>query len=110
MATIYTGIINLSRIPKELIQTKQNGDKFIYVDFSERKTPSMYGDTHYLKVYDKTNRESIYLGDFRPRELGAAAEHAQAEAKPEPVLPYTPNPRSYPPTEPLEPQADDLPF
>lgn len=77
---LYSGVINLSKIPKELIRTNRAGDKIIYVDFAERKTPSLYGDTHYLKMYDAASRQQYYIGDFRPRELGNGATVGQAPA------------------------------
>ena len=80
----YTGIINLSRIPKELIRENRNGDKIVYADFSERRTPSQYGDTHYLKLYDSTNRQQIYIGDFRPSNFTKTAD-APAPAAPAPA-------------------------
>ena len=83
----YTGIINLSRIPKELIKENRNGDKIVYADFSERRTPSQYGDTHYLKLYDSVNRQQIYIGDFRPSNFTktAPAPEAPAPAPPAPA-------------------------
>lgn len=100
MQQILSGIINLSKIPKHLIKEKRNGDKYIYVDFAERKTVSHYGDTHYLKLYDATNQESIYIGDFRPREIGSSQSQ---ESTPPP-------PQGVPSPEPLDLQPGDLPF
>lgn len=78
----YTGIINLSRIPKDLIRENRNGDKIVYADFAERRTPSQYGDTHYLKLYDSTNRQQIYIGDFRPSNFSKSAPAPAAPAAP----------------------------
>lgn len=78
----YTGIINLSRIPKELIKENRNGEKIVYADFSERRTPSQYGDTHYLKLYDSVNRQQIYIGDFRPSNFTKTAPAPAAPAAP----------------------------
>ena len=110
MAQLFSGIINLSKIPKELIRENRAGDKIIYVDFAERKTPSQYGDTHYLKIYDVANRQSHYIGDFRPRELGngATAGQSPAPAMAAPAPAPAPMPASDPNS--LEPQPDDLPF
>lgn len=82
MAQLFSGIINLSKIPKELIRENRAGDKIIYVDFAERKTPSQYGDTHYLKVYDAANRQSHYIGDFRPSNFSKSAPAPAAPAAP----------------------------
>lgn len=110
MAQLFSGIINLSKIPKELIRENRAGDKIIYVDFAERKTPSQYGDTHYLKIYDAANRQSHYIGDFRPRELGngATAGQSPAPAMAAPAPAPAPMPASDPNS--LEPQPGDLPF
>ena len=37
MAQKLNGRLNLTKIPKELIQTANNGDKFIYVDIVPNK-------------------------------------------------------------------------
>lgn len=116
MAQLFSGIINLSRIPKELIRENRAGDKIIYVDFAERKTPSQYGDTHYLKLYDAANRQSHYIGDFRPRELGNGATAGQAPAPaaaPAPAMAApAPAPAPMPASDPnsLELQPGDLPW
>uniref|UniRef100_UPI003866B05C hypothetical protein n=1 Tax=Succinimonas sp. TaxID=1936151 RepID=UPI003866B05C len=63
------------------------GDKIVYADFSERRTPSQYGDTHYLKLYDSVNRQQIYIGDFRESNFTktAPAPEAPAPAPPAPA-------------------------
>lgn len=95
----YTGIINLSRIPKDLIRENRNGDKIVYADFSERRTPSQYGDTHYLKLYDSTNRQQIYIGDFRPSNFTKTADNRESAFPPAPAAPAAPP----------APADDDLP-
>ena len=71
MAQKLNGRLSLSKIPKELIQTSQNGDKFIYVDIvPNRKGADQYGNTHSISVYDKQNRKPIYLGNLKPQEFG----------------------------------------
>ena len=104
MAQFYSGIINLSKIPKELIKENRAGDKIIYVDFAERRTPSAYGDTHYIKLYDAATRQTHYIGDFRPREIGTSAPAPSAPA-PAP-RPMNSARDEYEPT-PIDP---DLPF
>lgn len=42
-------------------------------DVSERREPSQYGDTHNISIYDSANRQKIYIGELRPRELGTSA-------------------------------------
>lgn len=71
MAQKLNGRLSLSKIPKELIQTSQNGDKFIYVDIvPNRNGADQYGNTHSISVYDKQNRKPIYLGNLKPQEFG----------------------------------------
>ena len=71
MAQKLNGRLSLSKIPKELIQTSQNGDKFIYVDIvPNRNGADQYGNTHSISVYDKQNRRTIYLGNLKPQEFG----------------------------------------
>lgn len=73
MAEKLNGRINLSKIPKELIQTSQNGDKFIYVDIVPNKNGAdQYGNTHSISIYDKQARKPIYLGNLKPQEFGQA--------------------------------------
>ena len=76
MAEKLNGRLNLSKIPKELIQTSQNGDKFIYVDIvPNRNGADQYGNTHSISVYDKQARKPIYLGNLKPQEFGGQGEN-----------------------------------
>ena len=71
MAQKLNGRLNLSKLPEELIQTSQNGDKFCYVDIlPNRNGADQYGNTHSISVYDKQNRKPIYLGNLKPQEFG----------------------------------------
>ena len=71
MAEKLNGRLSLSKIPKELIQTSQNGEKFIYVDIvPNRNGADQYGNTHTVSIYDKQKRERIYLGNLKPQEFG----------------------------------------
>lgn len=70
MASILTGRINLSKIPQDLIKRNNAGEAYVWVDVSERREPSQYGDTHNISIYDSANRQKIYIGELRPRELG----------------------------------------
>lgn len=103
MATYYSGIINLSKIPKDLIKKNRNGDSVIYVDFAERKTPSPYGTTHYLKIYDVTNRQSVFIGDFSIREVGSKGDQVKDSAP-------APAPMPAGSQDSLDLQPGDLPF
>lgn len=73
MGTILTGRINLSKIREELVKRNAAGEAFVWVDVSERREPSQYGDTHNISIYDSANRQKIYIGELRPRELGTSA-------------------------------------
>lgn len=71
MAQKLNGRLSLSKIPKELIQTSQNGDKFVYLDVvPNREGADQYGNTHSVSIYDKQKRERIYLGNLKPQEFG----------------------------------------
>ena len=71
MAQKLNGRLNLSKIPKELIQTANDGTKFCYVDIvPNRNGADQYGNTHSISVYDKQNRKPIYLGNLKPQEFG----------------------------------------
>ena len=73
MAEKLEGKLNLSRIPKELIQTAPNGDKYCWVDVMELRTVGKYGDTHAITIYDKTKREAIFIANLRKKVFGGAA-------------------------------------
>lgn len=101
MSNLLTGIINLSKIPADLIKENRAGEKIIYVDVAERRTPGTYGDTHYISLYDATNRQRIYIGDLKARELGGSSQDAPRQsAFPPSVPPATP-------VTPVAPAADD---
>jgi hypothetical protein len=113
MAKKLTGALNLSRIPKECIFIKANGDKCIYIDVLERKTPDAYSNTHTITVYDRANRQAVYLADLKPQEFGSKEASAQYSTrmvyrnKPEAIN----EPAAPAPAEPAKPSdASDLPF
>lgn len=71
MAQKLNGRLSLSKIPKELIQTANDGSRFCYVDIvPNRNGTDQYGNTHSISVYDKQNRKPIYLGNLKPQEFG----------------------------------------
>ena len=75
MAEKLNGRLNLSKIPKELIQESNNGEKFIYVDIVPNKNGAdQYGNTHSISVYDKQTRKPIYLGNLKPQEFGGGQQ------------------------------------
>ena len=71
MAEKLEGKLNLSRIPKELIQTAPNGEKYCWIDVMELRTVGKYGDTHAVTVYDKSKREAIFIANLRKKNFGA---------------------------------------
>lgn len=71
MAQKLNGRLTLTKIPKELIQTANDGSKFCYIDIVPNKDgEDKYGNTHAVCVYDKQNRRTIYLGNLKPQEFG----------------------------------------
>ena len=75
MAEKLNGRLNLSKIPKELIQTAQDGSKFVYLDVvPNRNGADQYGNTHSISVYDKQARKPIYLGNLKPQEFGGGQQ------------------------------------
>jgi len=131
MSQLLSGRLKLAAIPQDLVQYDQQGNAYVWIDVAERQTPGEYGDTHYISIYDKANRQKIYIGDLRPKDLGSGTADASrpsafparpAEAPaPAPAAPaapapapaaapvqqqypryQAPNPRTYP-----RPQASD---
>lgn len=115
MASILTGRINLSKIPQDLIKRNNAGEAFVWVDVAERREPSQYGDTHNVSIYDPANRQKIYIGELRPRELGgdSAAPASRPSAFPAtgtaPAAP-APAPAPAPNYKPMSGKDEDLPF
>lgn len=110
MAQKLTGMLKLSRIPKELIYTNQNGEKSIWVDIFEKNQPDQYGNTHYIKVYDKANRKNYYIADLKMVEFGMGVDSAPAqEPAPAPAPARTP---LYQQAQQMQEQVEqnDLPF
>lgn len=111
MAQILTGRINLSKIPEALIKRNAAGEAFVWVDVAERREPSQYGDTHNISIYDSANRQKIYIGELRPRDIGGATADARPSAYPPKVAPapIAPRPMNNARAE-LDPSApDDMP-
>lgn len=71
MSQKLNGRLALSKIPKELIQTANDGSRFCYIDIvPNRNGADQYGNTHSVSIYDKQKRERIYLGNLKPQEFG----------------------------------------
>jgi len=86
------GSICLSDIPKELITTAANGKKYLNVTIDERRQPSQYGMTHYMKAYcrKEQRKEGInyYIGELRPsNNAHTQPSNAQSQGTAAPVQP-----------------------
>ena len=88
------GMLNLSRIPKELITTNTKGEKVIWIDILENYDgqPDQYGNTHSIQVYNKDTREKTYLGNLKQQTFGNS------------------NPAPAPAAPAADEGTDDLPF
>ena len=97
MAKKLNGMLNLSKIPKELIGQTKKGDKVIYIDIvPNRNGADEYGNTHAITLYDKNTKQTIYLGNLKEVEFGksdAAASAGQPAASEENDLPFPIRPR-----------------
>ena len=103
MAQILSGRINLSKIPQDLIKYNNAGEAFVWVDVAERREPSQYGDTHNVSIYDSANRQKIYIGELRPKDIGQAGNNA-APARPSAFPPQRPAAAPAPGYAPQAPQ------
>lgn len=96
MGKKLTGMVNLTKLPKELIFENKRGEKCIFVDVvANLNGPDQYGFTHAVTVYDKNAKKAIYLGNLKEQEFGAPTNAAQAPAAP---------------MASVNPGNDDLPF
>ena len=76
-----TGMLNLSKIPKELIGQTKKGEKCLFVDIiPNRNGADNYGNTHAITLYDKNTKQTIYLGNLKEVEFGkSGAAKPQAQ-------------------------------
>ena len=97
MAKKLTGLLNLSKIPKELIGQTKKGSKCIYIDIvPNRNGVDDYGNTHAITLYDKNTKQTIYLGNLKEVEFGksgAATPAGQPTSSEEDDLPFPIRPR-----------------
>ena len=71
MAKQLNGMLNLSKIPKELIGQTKKGDKCVYIDIvPNRNGADDYGNTHTITLYNKNTKQTIYLGNLKEVEFG----------------------------------------
>ena len=97
MAKKLTGMLNLSKIPKELIGQTKKGEKCLFVDIiPNRNGADNYGNTHAITLYNKNTKQTIYLGNLKEVEFGksGAATPAGQQASPvEDDMPFPLRPR-----------------
>lgn len=102
MATKITGMLNLSKIPKNLLFTTKHGDKAIFIDIVKKKDGAdQYGNEYTICLYDKENRKNIFLGDMKTQEFGNGGSSSAGATKGAPAsqdeasddLPFAPRPR-----------------
>lgn len=82
----YYGSICLSDIPRELITTAKNGKKYLNIEIGERRQPSQYGATHYVKASVKQEQKqdgvNYYIGDLKPSKFdGGQPQQSAAPAQ-----------------------------
>lgn len=84
----YYGSICLSDIPKELITTGKNGKKYLNIEVGERRQPSQYGATHYVKASVKAEQRqegvNYYIGELKPSRFDNGQQVAQSADVPMP--------------------------
>ena len=97
MAKKLTGLLNLSKIPKELIGQTKKGEKCLFVDIiPNRNGADEYGNTHTITLYNKNTKQTIYLGNLKEVEFGksgAATPAGQPASSGEDDLPFPIRPR-----------------
>ena len=95
MATKLTGLLNLSKIPKELIGQTKKGEKCLFVDIiPNRNGADDYGNTHTITLYNKNTKQTIYLGNLKEVEFGkSGAPAGQPASSEEDDLPFPIRPR-----------------
>ena len=113
------GSICLSDIPEECIRTSEkNGKKYLNIEVNDRREPSQYGHTHYIKASvkaaDRKDGVNYFIGDLKPSMYndqpieGAAMPPAQMEnAKVGQMVDLFAKQQMK--VKPVQ-QADDLPF
>lgn len=83
MAGFY-GSLCLTDIPKELITVGKNGKKYLNIEIGERRQPSQFGATHYVKASVKAEQKrdgvNYYIGDLKPSRYDNNQPSQQAEA------------------------------
>lgn len=113
------GRIYLTDIPKHLILSDEKGRKYINVNIRQRRQPSQWGHTHYVKVYarnvDPDNQP--YIGDLKPSKWKPEQQQVQNASMPgdnatEYMVAMTKSAPAQPERNPFTPiqEPDDLQF
>ena len=99
MAKKLTGMLNLSKIPKELIGQTKKGEKCLFVDIiPNRNGADDYGNTHTITLYNTNTKQTIYLGNLKEVEFGKSgaatpAGQPSASVEDDSDLPFPIRPR-----------------
>lgn len=112
------GSICIDEIDKDLIEVAKNGKRYLKIEVRDRREPSQYGHTHYIKqTCPKDKRKegvNYFIGDLKPSQFndqtieGAAMPPAQTEnAKVGQMVDLFAKQQMK--VKPVQ-QADDLPF
>lgn len=114
------GRIYLTDIPKHLILSDDKGRKYINVNIRQRRQPSQWGHTHYIKVDARSvdpDNQNFYIGDLKPSKWQPEQQQAQNATMPgdkatEYMVASTKSAPAQPEQNPFTPiqGPDDLPF
>lgn len=90
------GSICLSDIDKSLITTAKNGKQYLNIELRERREPSQYGHTHYIKQVAKADLRkagvNYYIGDLKPSQYQQQApQQAPQQQVQQQAPPVNPN-------------------
>lgn len=82
------GSMCLSDIPKELIRTAGNGKKYLNIEVNERREPSQYGQTHYVKASCRKDQAkegvNYYIGELKPSAYQPYQQQQQQQQQRQP--------------------------
>jgi hypothetical protein len=100
------GSICLTDIDKSLITTGKNGKQYLNIELRERREPSQYGHTHYIKQVAKAEQRkegvNYFIGDMKP------SQYQQQQAPNPQQQNIAPQLQGYAPQQQV--LKDDLPF
>lgn len=86
------GSICLTDIDKSLITTAKNGKQYLNIELRERREPSQYGHTHYIKQVAKAEQRkdgvNYYIGDLKPSQYQQQTpqQAPQQQVRQEPIV------------------------